>query len=152
MPLSRQRFLTLAALAAAVLPARGRAAEAAPVPAPTAAPAKERCVFQVSDADLAKWQLTLGNCANAQVALGHDGVELEIVAFGPGIEGLRAGSAVGARIAEAQRAGVRVLACQNTMKARQLAEVDLLPGLGYVPSGVVELMRRQREGWSSIRS
>jgi len=152
-PLSRQRFLSFAALAAAfVAPARARAATAqAPAPAAAAAP-KERCVFQVSDADPAKWNLTLGNVTNARAALGPEGVELEIVAFGPGVDGLKADSPAAARITEVMKAGVPVYACQNTMRARNLTAADLLPGLGYVPSGVVEVMRRQREGWSYIRS
>jgi hypothetical protein len=141
-PLSRHRFLSFAALAAAF---------AAPVPARASA-AKERCVFQVSDADMSKWNLTLGNVMNARAALGPDGVELEIVAFGPGVDGLKAGSPAAARIAEVMKAGVPVYACQNTMHARNLTAADLLPGLGFVPSGVVEVMRRQREGWSYIRS
>jgi intracellular sulfur oxidation DsrE/DsrF family protein len=164
MPLSRQRFLSFAALAAAALvPARGRTADAAVAPGNASSPAArapdspasrfvERCVFQVSDADPAKWSLTLGNVMNAQAALGRDGVALEIVAFGPGVDMLKAGSPVAARVAEAQQAGVHVAACQNTMRNRHLVEADMLPAMGYVPSGVVEIMRKQREGWATIRA
>jgi intracellular sulfur oxidation DsrE/DsrF family protein len=157
MPVSRQRLFSLAALAATALaPLRSRATDstmAAPAPGPAQGPAaKERCVFQVSDADPAKWSLTLGNVANAQAALGKDGVELEIVAFGPGVDGLKSDSPHAAHVAEALRAGVQVNACQNTMRNRHLAPADMLPAIGYVPSGVVEIMRRQREGWACIRS
>jgi intracellular sulfur oxidation DsrE/DsrF family protein len=120
--------------------------------ADNAAPAKMRAVFQVSDPDPQKWSLTLANVANAQEALGKEAAEIEIVAFGPGIDMLKKDSPVAARVAEAMRNGVRVVACQNTMRARKLAPADLLPEVGVVPSGVVEIMQRQREGYAYLRS
>jgi hypothetical protein len=48
-------------------------------------PAKSRVVFQVSDGDAAKWGLALNNASNVQQELGADKVEVEIVAYGPGI-------------------------------------------------------------------
>jgi intracellular sulfur oxidation DsrE/DsrF family protein len=117
-----------------------------------AASSKTRAVFQVSDADPQKWSLTLGNVANAQEALGKEASEIEIVAFGPGIDMLKKDSPVAARVAEAIRNGVRVVACQNTMRARKLGPEDLLPQVGTVPSGVVEIMQRQREGYAYLRS
>jgi intracellular sulfur oxidation DsrE/DsrF family protein len=113
---------------------------------------KTRAVFQVSDADPAKWNLTLGNVANAQEALGKDASEIEIVAYGPGIEMLKKDSPVAARVAEALHNGVRVVACQNTMRARKLTPADMIPEIGYVPSGVVEIMQREREGYAYLRS
>jgi len=38
------------------------------------------------------------------------------------------------------------------MRAFHLEPADLAPGVGTVPSGVVELMRRQHEGFAYIRS
>ena len=116
------------------------------------APAKTRAVFQVSDADPQKWSLTLANVANAQEALGKDAAEIEIVAFGPGVDMLKKDSPVAARVAEAIHNGVRVVACQNTMRARKLTPADMLPEIGSVPSGVVEIMQRQREGYAYLRS
>lgn len=48
-------------------------------------------------------------------------------------------------------AGVKVMACQNTRRGRKLVAGDMLAKVGYVSSGVVELMRRQQEGWAYIR-
>jgi intracellular sulfur oxidation DsrE/DsrF family protein len=112
---------------------------------------KPRAVFQVSDADPAKWNLTLSNVANAQEALGKE-AEIEIVAFGPGIDMLKKDSPVATRVADALHAGVRIVACQNTMRSRKLTPADMLPDLGYVPSGVVEIMQREREGYAYLRS
>ncbi|MFL6674914.1 MAG: DsrE family protein [Massilia sp.] len=109
-------------------------------------------VFQVSDADPAKWSLTLNNVRNAQAELGADGLRIEVVAFGPGIGMLKAGSDVAARVTEALKAGVNVLACQNTMRGQNLAEAQMVSQIAYVPSGVAHLIRRQAEGYAYIRS
>lgn len=156
MPITRQRFLSLAALCAAIAPVRSNAADAAAAAGGVASPApagtKEHCVFQVSDDDDGKWRLTAANVLNAISACGRDGIEVEVVAYGPGVSGLLAKAAVADRIEALLKAGVPVHACQNTMHARHLTVADLLPGVGTVPSGVVEVIRRQREGWSYVRS
>lgn len=112
---------------------------------------KHKAVFQVSDGDPQKWNLTLNNAKNVQDDLGSDAVALEIVVYGPGIAMLKGDSPVGKRVAEALKSGVKVVACENTMKAQKLVYADMLPDIGYVPAGVVELMQRQREGYAYIR-
>ncbi|GAB3448794.1 DsrE family protein [Massilia solisilvae] len=136
---------SIAAAAAAALCAGAVAAE------PARAGGPYKVVIQVSDADPHKWNLTLNNARNAAADLGKDTV-IEIVVFGPGIGMLKAGSEVGARITEAAAAGIKLVACQNTMRALHLEPKDMLPEAGYVPSGVGELIRRQHEGYAYLRS
>jgi intracellular sulfur oxidation DsrE/DsrF family protein len=112
---------------------------------------RSRVVIQVSDAEPTKWNLALNNARNIQTDLGAANVDIEIVAYGPGIGMLKADSVVGNRIDEAGKAGVKVVACENTMHAQKLTQVDMLSGIGYVPAGVVELMQRQQQGWAYIR-
>ena len=132
------------------------AAPAAPEPAAlAAAPAeshRERAIFAVSDADPQKWQLTLGNIANAIDALGADAADIELVVYGPGIAMLKKDSPVADKLATALKNGVRVAACQNSMRGFKLELADLAPGVGVVPSGVVELIRRQHSGYAYVRS
>ncbi|MEO8122534.1 MAG: DsrE family protein [Burkholderiales bacterium] len=143
-----RRFLglsgTVAALAA-LLPAAARA-QAAGVGAK-----KNKVVFQVSDNDPGKWGLALNNAHNVQVDLGEDTVDMEIVAYGPGIAMLKGGSPVAQRVTAALKSGVKVVACENTMKAQKLTYADMLPDIGYVPAGVVELMQKQQQGYAYIR-
>lgn len=108
-------------------------------------------VLQVSDNDPAKWNLALNNAKNVQSSFGADKVAVEIVAYGPGIGMLKADSPTAARVTEATQAGIKVVACQNTMKAQKLTEADMNSSIGYVPSGVVELMTQQAQGASYIR-
>jgi len=147
---SATRFLaaTLLALAAGLARAAG--------PAPTAAAAmaaddKEHAIFAVSDDDTKKWNLALGNIGNAIEGLGAESADIELVVFGPGIAMLKKDSPVADRIAEAQRKGVHVYACRNSMRGYHLEQADLAPGVGTVPSGVVELIRRQHAGYAYVR-
>ena len=86
-----------------------------------------------------------------QTDLGAANVDIEIVAYGPGIGMLKLDSTVGGRVDEATAAGVKVVACEITMKGQKLTRADMLNGIGYVPAGVVELMSRQQQGWAYIR-
>lgn len=114
-------------------------------------PQRHKVVFQVSDPDPKKWNLALNNAKNVQQDLGVANVDVEIVAYGPGIGMVKMGSVTGNRIGEAMAAGVKVVACENTMRNMKLSKADMLPKLGYVPAGVVELMERQQQGYSYIR-
>jgi intracellular sulfur oxidation DsrE/DsrF family protein len=116
-----------------------------------AVPQRNRLVIQVSDGDAAKWNLALNNARNVQTDLGSANVDIEIVAYGPGIGMLKLDSPVATRIGEAKDAGVKVMACENTMKAQKLARADMLDGIAYVPAGVVEIVQKQQEGWAYLR-
>lgn len=144
--IARRGFIAVAAVAAvaflALLP---------PVASAQKSAAGNKVVFQVSDPDPQKWNLALNNAKNLQDDLGADKVDLEIVVYGPGIGMLKADSAVAARIDQALKNGVKVVACENTMRAQKLAHADMLPKIGYVPAGVVELMKKQQEGYAYIR-
>jgi len=121
------------------------------VPAVAHDPAANHVVMQVSDADPAKWTLALNNARNLQSDLGTRNVEIEIVAYGPGIGMLKLDSPVASRLDEAIASGVKVAACENTMRGQKLARADMLPNLEYVPAGVTEIMKKQQQGWSYIR-
>lgn len=110
-----------------------------------------KLVVQVSDDDLAKWNLTLNNVKNIQSELGAANVDIEIVAYGPGISMIRIESPVAERVREAITAGVRVVACKTTMSIQKLTEDDMLPALVYVTAGAVELMVRQQQGYAYLR-
>jgi intracellular sulfur oxidation DsrE/DsrF family protein len=110
-----------------------------------------KVVVQVSDEDPRTWNLALNNVRNLQRGIGAENVVAELVVYGPGIAMLQAGSSVEARIAQASRDGVNVVACENTMRGRKLTPADMIPGIGYVPSGVIEIVQRERDGYSYLR-
>jgi intracellular sulfur oxidation DsrE/DsrF family protein len=112
---------------------------------------KQRVVIQVSDAEPGKWRLALSNAKNVQQDLGKQNVDIEIVAYGPGIAMLKLESEAGNGVSEAMADGVKVIACENTMRNQKLKREDMQSRISYVGAGVVEIMQKQREGWSYIR-
>src|ERR1700682_2219759 len=109
---------------------------------------KQRVVIQVSDNDPAKWNLALNNARNIQTDLGKENVEIEIVAYGPGLAMMGAESKVADRLAAAMDSNVGLIACENTMQNTKVSKAGMYGGIAYVPAGVTHIMKRQREGWA----
>jgi intracellular sulfur oxidation DsrE/DsrF family protein len=135
---------------------------AAPAPAPAAdavartasktagkAAARHRVVFQVNEDDSRKWNTILANINNVQEELGR--VEISVVAIGPGLGMLKADALTANGVQDAMAAGVRFVACGNTMKALHLTKDDMIDGIAYARAGYVEIMRLQKLGYAYIR-
>ncbi len=142
---------TLTRRSAAMIGGAALVAASLPRHAAAANPAKNKVVFQVSDADQGKWNLALNNVRNLQTELPDDESDLEVVVYGPGIGMLKGDSPIASRVADALKNGVKVVACENTMKGMKLTYADMLPNIGYVPAGVVEIVRKQQQGYAYIR-
>ena len=93
----------------------------------------------------------MSNVRNVQSDLGKDNVTIEVVAYGPGLAMLQLDSAAASRISDAQHAGVKVVACENTMHAQKLNKEDMLDGISYARAGVSEIMLLQEAGYSYVR-
>ena len=112
---------------------------------------KQRVVIQVSDNDPAKWGLALNNARNVQQDLGKENVQIEIVAYGPGLGMLKAESKVADRLAGALDNSIGLIACENTMTNTKVSRSQMYDGIAYVKAGVTHIMKRQQEGWAYIR-
>ena len=110
-----------------------------------------KVVLQVSDADPAKWNLALNNARNVQEDLGKANVDVEIVAYGPGLGMLKTDSKVADRLAQALDNSIGLMACENTMRNTKVQRDEMYGGIGYVDAGVVHIVKRQREGWAYVR-
>ncbi|MFZ6776019.1 DsrE family protein [Undibacterium sp. Ji83W] len=135
------------ALVLGVLGSLGPASVMAQAPAAQ----KSKVVFQVSDGESRKWELALNNVRNVIKDLGKDNIEVEIVAYGPGIDMFKFESPVASRIDEVIKMGAHVVICENTMRAQKITKSDMLDNLGYVEAGVTQLIRRQQQGYAYIR-
>ena len=115
--------------------------------------------IQVSVNDPAVMNLALNNAVNVAQDYSAKGeeVEIEIVAYGPGLHMLRDDtSPVKARVKSIGESmpNVAFTACGNTQKAMQKAEgkeIPLSSTAKVVSAGVVRLMELQEQGWSYIR-
>ncbi len=78
--------------------------------------------------------------------------KLEVVCHGDGVKLVVDGeSRFTERVKELIKLGVRFIACENTMKEKQIPRDKLLPGVKTVPSGAVEVIRKQQEGFSYFK-
>ncbi|HSH07772.1 MAG TPA: DsrE family protein [Burkholderiales bacterium] len=141
--------LAIAALAGAL--AIGGLSGCASESARMAEQGKHRVVIQMSDNDPQKWNLALNNAQNLQQALGKENVQVEIVAYGPGLNMLKANSKVAGRVNGALDQNVDIVACGNTMKKMKVGKDDLIAGTRVVEGGVIEISERQSQGWTYIK-
>lgn len=121
------------------------------VPALQTAGPPKGVAIQVSEADPAKWEMALINARNVRKAYGDQPMEVEIVAYGPGLQMLHKDSPVAADLENARVEGVKLLACRNTMQMTNTKREDLNWLVDVVPSGIVEIMQKQKEGYAYVR-
>ena len=118
-----------------------------------------RVVIQVNSNDAALMNLALNNASNINKYYMDHGeeAEIQIVAFGPGLNMLRADtSPVKARIASLAQNydNIEYKACENTIKGMERKsgkDVTLISEAEVVPSGVIEIIHLQEQGWSYIK-
>jgi hypothetical protein len=119
-----------------------------------------RIAIQVDQNDPAVMNMVLNNATNVieHYRAKSEDVDVEIVAYGPGILMLRSDtSPVADRIKHLKEmvAGkIQFSACNNTKQGMEKTEghaISILPEATIVPSGVVRLMELQEQGWSYVR-
>jgi len=117
--------------------------------------AEVRVVLQLSDGDPRHQAQVLNVAGNLITHYGSpDLVDIEIVAFGPGIELLFEGNENATRISSLAESGVRFVGCMNTVEtiARQTGKHPKLNPLTIpVQAGVAHLIDRTAQGYTLIR-
>lgn len=114
---------------------------------------KERVVLQVSDDNPKTWEQALNVVNNLKMNYRKRGLDAEIalVAFGDGIQMLKDDAVVANRVQDAVKGGAQIVACENSMKRFKLAKGQMVDKIAYVETGVINIIERQRQGWSVIR-
>lgn len=78
--------------------------------------------------------------------------EIEVVCHDGGIELLVKDKTVHAdEVARLIKEGVRFAACENTLREKSIPKENLLPDVTTVPSGAVEVIRKQQEGFGYFK-
>lgn len=116
------------------------------------APTTDGIVVHLDEPGPDKHASVLQNISNLVKELG-DRTTVELVVHGPGLDAVlrTASTAEDDKLTTVMDLGIGIVACANTMRARDLHESDLHDGVGVVPSGIAHLVRRQRQGWSYLR-
>jgi uncharacterized protein len=120
-----------------------------------------RVTIQIDQNDPQLMNMVLNNANNViEYYRGrNEEVDLDIVAYGPGLYMLRADSSpVQDRIKHLKDMAfpgkIQFSACNNTKQGMEKAEghaISILPEASIVPSGVVHLMELQEQGWSYVK-
>lgn len=138
--MNRKHIVMLFVLVAAILLPAGMRAQTK----------THRVVFGLTSGDETDWKLTLGNLHHLLEASSPDS-QIEVVAYGPGLSFVKKGSSAEQEII-ALEAKVHFVACENAMRMQHVTAADLIPGVGTVPAGIVEVVTRQEQGWSYIKA
>ena len=124
------------------------------VPMTSFAEGKHKVVIQVSSADEDTQKLALNNAVNVQKDLGMDNVEIEVVAYGPGLSIMTPKSQEATRVKSLATQNIKFSACGNTIKAvtkKTGKEPTLTEGVNVVPAGVIRIMELQGQGYAYVR-
>ena len=116
--------------------------------------ANPKYVIQVSTDDARTQKMALNNAVNLQKYYGADKVDVELVAYGPGLGILTTKNKNTARVEQMAMDNITFSACQNTMngfKKKKGHFPTLTDGVSITPSGVVRIGELQQQGYSYIR-
>lgn len=128
----------------------------APMQSSFAADAKKKhnVVIQVSTDDARTQKIALNNAVNLQKLLGIDNVNIEIVAYGPGLGLLTKKSKQAKRVKSLALQDITFSACGNTMEKvekKSGKKPQLTDGVTVVKAGVARIMELQEQGYSYVR-
>lgn len=119
--------------------------------------AKHKVVIQVSSSDAKTQTIALNNAVNVHKSFGPGEVDVEIVAYGPGLSILTENkkNKNAKRVASLAMSDITFSACGNTMKKiakkNNGKEPKLVAGVKIVPAGVIRIMELQGKGYAYIR-
>jgi len=117
--------------------------------------AEAHVLLQVSDADPVKQAAAIDIANNLMKHYGGpDTVDIEILAFGPGIDLYRADNPLRPRLESLLPSGVRLVVCKNTLDTLERttgAAPQLIDGLIYVQTGVARIVERVGQGFVLVK-
>lgn len=106
-----------------------------------------KVIFHIDERE--KWNLTLMNIENF---IGEEeDSEIICLANAEAVKDYRQGSHSQSELEELLDRGIKFLACGNALRNFGIDESQLVEGIDIVPAGVVELARKQGEGYAYIR-
>ena len=79
--------------------------------------------------------------------------KIEVVCHGPGLDMLVTGKTiVQEKIKQLKAIGVDFIACEFSIKERNVPIEKIIPEAGFVKAGIIEIVTKQEQGWSYIKS
>lgn len=116
--------------------------------------AHNRIVIQVSTDDPRTQTIALNNAVNLQQEYGMDNIDIEVVAYGPGLGLLTTAGNQADRVKSLAVQNIRFSACGNTIAKitkKTGKEPQLVEGVQVVKAGVSRIMELQQQGYAYVR-
>lgn len=111
-----------------------------------------KVVVQMNTADTAAWSSTIGNIRNLQ-KIWPNNLQVELVVHGKALDFLvKEKTHLANDIIAMSKEGIVFAACENSMRKHHIEKSQLLTQAITVPSGVGELVLKQEDGWSYLKS
>lgn len=112
---------------------------------------KHKVVFQFNSDSVIEQNALLTYVNNVKKHWNQD-VTIHVVVHGPGIGMVqKSKTMVEEPLKAAMSKGIKFFACNNTLIARKVEKQDIVGDVVFVPSGVVEIIEKQEQGWSYIK-
>lgn len=110
-----------------------------------------KALYILNNADEKKIKGMLRNINNALEDPRLKGkLQVELVAFGDGVEIFKKSAHYDTLLANLQKKGVLLAQCENTIRERKISKDELWSFISYVPSGNGEIIIRQYQGWATV--
>ncbi|NNM47009.1 hypothetical protein HJG52_13455 [Knoellia sp. DB2414S] len=106
-------------------------------------------VIHLDEDTSGKFEAVLRNVGHLLDELDRSPVEL--VAHGPGVAVMLRSNPHAGTVQDLRDRGLSLVACGNTLARMDIAPQELAPGVSVASSGLGQLVRRQRQGWSYVR-
>jgi intracellular sulfur oxidation DsrE/DsrF family protein len=79
--------------------------------------------------------------------------KIEVVCHGPGLDMLVSDKTIVLeKIKQLKAIGVDFVACEFSIKERNVPIEKIIPEAGFVKAGIIEIVTKQEQGWSYIKS
>jgi len=113
-------------------------------------------IFPITSGDEHQISHVLSSASNVMKFYGPEKCEIIIVCYSQGIKTLLTKAYffdkdIQKRVRSLMTYDVEFIACGNTMKTYKVDKKELLDSVEVVTAGIVELIERQKSGWTYIR-
>ncbi len=112
---------------------------------------RHKIVFQLTTDDTLAHKALMKQLNNITTVA--PGTKIEVVCHGPGLSMLVIGkTVVQEKMQQIKMKGVVFVACEFSMSERNVPKEKIIPEADFVKAGIIEIVTKQEQGWSYIKS
>ena len=112
---------------------------------------QHKIIFQLSIDDSLAHKALMKQLKNITTVA--PGTKIEVVCHGPGLNMLVMGkTTVQEKIIQLKKKDIVFVACEFSMSERNVPKEKIIPEAGFVRAGIIEIVTKQEQGWSYIKS